>query len=101
MSFPLARTPARPPRTINDLPTELKKYIVELAAEQDEVFEQWTTAVMNQVDGGRMGWSDQHQQRYKSGLGALFCTSKQWSELAAPLRFKVCFLLPLPFLVQG
>ncbi|BGP15821.1 hypothetical protein JCM10213_005695 [Rhodosporidiobolus nylandii] len=37
---------ATPQRTINDLPVELKKRIVELVAEQDAVYEQWTDAVL-------------------------------------------------------
>lgn len=36
MSSPAPRTP----RGLNDLPVELKKYIVELAAKQDEVYRQ-------------------------------------------------------------
>ncbi|GAA5849415.1 hypothetical protein JCM8547_000439 [Rhodosporidiobolus lusitaniae] len=56
--------------TIADLPSELKNHIVELAAKQDEVYEQWSTA-----------------EHYMSTVGALFQDSKEWSELAAPFRF--------------
>jgi hypothetical protein len=86
-----SQSPPPSPRTINDLPVELKKYIVELAAKQDEVYEQWTTEFRIGLHDEMKDVLERQKKRYRSRLGALFCTSKLWSELVAPLRFKVRF----------
>lgn len=91
----------RPPRaSLDSLPTELKKRIVELCAEQDERFKQWTHHFEEQVEqsaGLEMaGELDDLVRnvthRQQSSIGSLFCLSRQWSELAAPFRFKVRLL---------
>ncbi|GAA5970770.1 hypothetical protein JCM11641_004448 [Rhodosporidiobolus odoratus] len=76
-------------RTINDLPAELKKRIVELVALQDESYKQWTTAIHPHLEDGLQPALEQQRQRYGKSLGALFQCSKAWSDLAAPFRFKV------------
>ncbi|GAA5849591.1 hypothetical protein JCM8547_000506 [Rhodosporidiobolus lusitaniae] len=54
----------------------------------DEVYEEWTAAVRPELDEEMQLVLDQQQRRYRSSLGALFCVSKEWSKLAAPLRFR-------------
>ncbi|GAA5885601.1 hypothetical protein JCM6882_007489 [Rhodosporidiobolus microsporus] len=81
--------PQPPRRTINDLPAELKKRIVELVAQQDDAYEEWTTALRPKLKGPMRVVLDAQKVRFKNGLGALFRVSRQWSELAAPLRFKI------------
>lgn len=89
MSASPAPPPVPRPRTINDLPTEIKKYIVDLAAKQDEVYKQWTTALADDLDVvAKQALVDQ-KKRFRSSLGALFCVSKEWSEWAAPSLFRV------------
>ncbi|GAA5849555.1 hypothetical protein JCM8547_000495 [Rhodosporidiobolus lusitaniae] len=83
MSFPAREPQAHGKCTIADLPTELKKYIVELAAKQDEVYEEWTAVVRPELDEEMQLVLDQQQRRYRSSLGALFGVSKEWSKLAA------------------
>ncbi|BGP52243.1 hypothetical protein JCM10450v2_008214 [Rhodotorula kratochvilovae] len=83
-----APTPTASPRvTLDNLPTEVKIRIAELCAEQDERFEEWTAAVEDMDD--TEGLLDRVQAHHGRTLGALFCLSKEWSDIVAPLRFQV------------
>ncbi|GAA6026827.1 hypothetical protein JCM8097_005888 [Rhodosporidiobolus ruineniae] len=86
-----------PPRaTLDSLPTELKKRIVELCAEQDERFRESTKYLDEQlVESDNISLAPELddlvgslKRQYVASVGALFRLSKQWSELAAPFRFK-------------
>lgn len=79
----------RPPRSINDLPVELKKYIVQLVAEQNDFHLEWIEALHPHLNDKTEEALDEHRRRWFGGLGPLFCTSRLWSELAAPFRFRV------------
>ncbi|BGP15942.1 hypothetical protein JCM10213_003627 [Rhodosporidiobolus nylandii] len=89
MASPPAEGAVPPRRTINDLPVELKKRIVEMVALQDEVYEEWTAHVGEHLSVNMAGELDKQRERYKSSLGALFRVSKEWSQLSATWRFRV------------
>ncbi|BGP52271.1 hypothetical protein JCM10450v2_008242 [Rhodotorula kratochvilovae] len=70
---------------LDDLPSEVKTRIVELCAEQDERFQEWTAAV--KAMGAMKAELAEIRRSHGRSLGALFCTSKGWSEMAAPFLF--------------
>ncbi|BGP43984.1 hypothetical protein JCM10450v2_008201 [Rhodotorula kratochvilovae] len=72
---------------LGDLPNELKTKIAQLCADQDEHFRRWTKPLYDQYAS---------DDRFKAlarthghSISALFRTSKEWSRLVAPFRFKV------------
>ncbi|GAA5888390.1 hypothetical protein JCM6882_008601 [Rhodosporidiobolus microsporus] len=82
----------RPRQTINDLPTELKSRIAELCAEQDADVVSTMKAVEDE-DGvpyefAEMAEAVRKTSNYGSSLGGLSSTSKDWSDICAPFRFK-------------
>ncbi|GAA5850270.1 hypothetical protein JCM8547_001072 [Rhodosporidiobolus lusitaniae] len=85
MSTPMLRNDKPPCCTINDLPAELKKQIVEVCAEQDERFRAWmekegpATLAMNLKANKWM---------HGKSVSALFRVSRTWSMLAAPHLFR-------------
>ncbi|GAA6007782.1 hypothetical protein JCM10207_004872 [Rhodosporidiobolus poonsookiae] len=82
--------PPAPPRcTINDLPTELKQRIVAIVAVQDENYNEWATAIESHLSELLQAELKAQKRRYGHGVGALFRTSREWSALATPFRFKV------------
>lgn len=83
--------PIHTPRGINDLPVELKKYIVTCAADQDKVYETWSSSLVESFafEGAMDAVFMERRKRHRSAITALFCVSKEWSDLAAPLLFKV------------
>ncbi|GAA6027564.1 hypothetical protein JCM8097_007925 [Rhodosporidiobolus ruineniae] len=88
MSSSGSTTPQSPRRTINDLPVELKKRIVELVAKQDDVYKAWTAAVRPHLDMRMRQTLDEHKTRYAHGLHALSSVTKEFDDLTAPHRFK-------------
>ncbi|BGP44016.1 hypothetical protein JCM10450v2_008233 [Rhodotorula kratochvilovae] len=70
---------------LDDLPTEVKTRIVELCAEQDERFREWTAAV--EAMGAMKDGIVEIRKSHGRSLGALFCTSRDWSAVAAPFVF--------------
>ncbi|BGP52229.1 hypothetical protein JCM10450v2_008200 [Rhodotorula kratochvilovae] len=76
----------RPRVNLADLPLELKTKIAQLCAEQDEAFKTWSDAYAraNEHDAQKV---EEIRKFHGFSLGALFCTSKEWSEIAAPFRF--------------
>ncbi|GAA6027572.1 hypothetical protein JCM8097_007929 [Rhodosporidiobolus ruineniae] len=88
MSSSASPTPPPPRASLSSLPTELKKRIVELVAQQDEVLREWTTAIRPKVEAKLQDALDDVVERYGSSLGALFCVSKEFAKLAAPYRFQ-------------
>ncbi|BGP44036.1 hypothetical protein JCM10450v2_008253 [Rhodotorula kratochvilovae] len=85
---------AAPHANINDLPAELKIKIARLCAEHDEHLRSWTKPVASQTYGPAKDGINEMWRTYGHSIGALFCTSKDWSEIAAPFRFQAR-LLPL------
>ncbi|BGP44029.1 hypothetical protein JCM10449v2_008086 [Rhodotorula kratochvilovae] len=79
---------------LDNLPTEIKKRIVELCAEQDERFQERLTAIERM--GGAELALDQIRARHGRSVGTLFCLSRSWSEIAASYRFKVRPSSPSP-----
>ncbi|GAA6032798.1 hypothetical protein JCM8097_000794 [Rhodosporidiobolus ruineniae] len=73
-----------PPRSLGDLPPELKTRIVELCAEQDERFREWLK--------GKSGLAlelKRTQSAHGGSVSALFRTSREFSAIAAPHLFQV------------
>lgn len=94
-SHPSGQAP-RPICWIDRLPTEIKTRIAELCDEQDERWRNKCKALTHsgsqqewrrKLDTNK--WLDKGSRLLPPSLGALFCTSKAWSEIAAPFRFKV------------
>ncbi|BGO89771.1 hypothetical protein NBRC10512_004423 [Rhodotorula toruloides] len=84
-----------PRTTINDLPTEVKTRIAEYCDEQDERATKWLTRLTllqragpielrRRLEHALPETADRHQR----SVGRLFCLSKEWSQIAAPFRFK-------------
>ncbi|BGP12685.1 hypothetical protein JCM10213_008823 [Rhodosporidiobolus nylandii] len=75
--------------TINDLPAELKAKIVEHCAAADEAFRSWHTALKPFMPHELASHAREQQTCYGRCISALFRTSKTWSEIAAPFRFRI------------
>ncbi|BGP06211.1 hypothetical protein JCM10049v2_002030 [Rhodotorula toruloides] len=97
MSSPSARIDASKlsRTTINDLPTEVKTRIAEYCDEQDERSTKWLMRLSllwktgpielrRRLEHALAETADRHQR----SVGRLFCLSKEWSQIAAPFRFK-------------
>lgn len=79
---------------IDRLPTETKIKIAKYCYEQDLVLRDLVSVPHNPRDVAcRAELSDFRNQLPTSSLGALFCVSKTWSEVCAPLHFKVSTVL--------
>ncbi|BGP30248.1 hypothetical protein JCM10296v2_002000 [Rhodotorula toruloides] len=81
--------------TINDLPTEVKTRIAEYCDEQDERSTKWLTRLSLLLRAGPIELRRRLQHalaetadRHQRSVGRLFCLSKEWSQIAAPFRFK-------------
>ncbi|BGP19869.1 hypothetical protein JCM10213_008658 [Rhodosporidiobolus nylandii] len=78
-----------PPRTINDLPTELKARIAQLCSEQDELYRSWVKTV-----GIQDAFSYPHEvlddldetKLYGHSLAALYGASNEWCMICEPFR---------------
>ncbi|KAK4332712.1 Proteophosphoglycan ppg4 [Rhodotorula toruloides] len=84
-----------PRTTINDLPTEVKTRIAEYCDEQDERATKWLTRLSLLLSAGPIELRGRLEHtlaetadRYERSIGRLFCLSKEWSQIAAPFRFK-------------
>ncbi|GAA6032820.1 hypothetical protein JCM8097_000812 [Rhodosporidiobolus ruineniae] len=84
MSSSISSDSLPPPRNLSDLPAELKARIVELCAEQDARFREW-------VKGKPTVQAELERSSSWSGrsLSALFLSSREFSEIAAPYLFVV------------
>ncbi|GAA5850236.1 hypothetical protein JCM8547_001054 [Rhodosporidiobolus lusitaniae] len=83
----------KPRRTINDLPIELKKEIVELCAEQDERFREWVAKDAEP----KLKIASQlkiNKSMHGKSVSALFRVSKEFSALAAPHLFQARLFPP-------
>ncbi|BGP44037.1 hypothetical protein JCM10450v2_008254 [Rhodotorula kratochvilovae] len=87
-----AEMPTAAPRVnLGDLPTELKTKVAQYCDEQDERYRHWTELASRQYSECQDTLASIRQLStfHGSSVGALFCASKEWSEIMAPLRFKV------------
>ncbi|GAA6027574.1 hypothetical protein JCM8097_007930 [Rhodosporidiobolus ruineniae] len=100
MAPPPEVAPGPPRKGFASLPVELKKRIVELVAQQDDVYKEWTTAVRPHLDGRLQGALDNQKKRYRSGIIVLSSVSTEFAELTAPHRFKVLKTSRADFMYQ-
>jgi hypothetical protein len=81
--------------TLTSLPTEIKIRIARICRDQDHAardtfneaanrFDTETSRGVSAYDDG-----DEAPSRYISTVGSLFCLSREWHAIAAPIRFRV------------
>ncbi|GAA6032808.1 hypothetical protein JCM8097_000804 [Rhodosporidiobolus ruineniae] len=80
--------PYEPRYTINDLPTEVKAKIVQMCADQDKAFKTWSTEMKERTEDVLSYYLKDQCANHGRAIASLYATSKMWSDLAAPHRFK-------------
>jgi hypothetical protein len=73
------------PRQLQDLPVNLKRRIVELCAEQDEIYRDWSK---KRCFEDEFALNKSHVVHGRS-VSMLFQVNKKFAELAAPFLFRV------------